>query len=71
MCNFAHYPKESNMHPPKVIDITDLVNAIAAGELKQAATIVGSLSSNTVARLQRDMSPTVSMLVRRATSRGR
>jgi hypothetical protein len=68
---FAHYPKESNMHHVKVIDFNDLVNAIAARQLKQATTVASSLARNTMARLRRDMSPTVSTVIRRATSRGR
>ena len=57
------------MHYVKVIDINDLVTAIAAGQLKQATTVAGSLTSNKLARLRRDISPTLSTLLRNATAR--
>ena len=59
------------MHYVKVIDINDLVTAIAAGQLKQATTVAGSLTGNTMARLRRDIAPSLSTLIRRATVRGR
>jgi len=59
------------MPHPKVIDINDLVTAIAAGQLKQATTVAGSLTGNAMARLRRDISPTLSTFIRNATARWR
>lgn len=49
---------------PKRIDCSDLLRALAAGDVKAASAIGCSLTRNTIACLKRDMSPAISMALR-------
>lgn len=52
------------MSIPKRIDCSDLLRALAAGDLKTASSIGCSLTRNTYACLKRDLSPAVVMTFR-------
>lgn len=49
---------------PKRIDCSDLLRALAAGDIKAASSISCSLTRNTYACLKRDLSPAISMAFR-------
>lgn len=55
---------------PKRVDPSDLLRALAAGDLKAASSIGCSLTRNTFACMRRDLSPAVSMAIRDLKRRG-
>lgn len=58
------------MSIPKRVDSSDLLRALANGELKAASAIGCSLTLNAVASLKRDLSPAISMALKDLKRRG-